>query len=517
MLAARFVALTLIGGLLSAQPAAAAFYPLELTNIKPVGASPSGLDAGNRIYRAYPGIEYNIRAAVVGGDYPFVYSLSNAPAGMTINAATGVISWPSPQANASPTITVRDAAGAQVSATWPITVTASGFVFIDAVNGRNAASNGCSSSCGTGTAASPWRTIKDMYLSAGAGSFVYFRNGTYNVLDIPRTNVGGAWERVEFTDNARPVVWLAYPGQSPRIDFGYQAGVEAAPLIRLGGANVYVDGFETTRSRIIAFQVGATVNRGATFRNMNMHDTGPGIDGSNAAFIMFTQNYPSQAYGSVIQDSIFCGVTGEGTTLKTYSNLKLLIENTTHCNAEVGLELKSDTSQFTVRGNTFRNFSSINSQAALGGNMHMVDDMTYGEILFNNVLNPTGAALHVNQDGQAREVYVHRNTLVGRVQLSAVDAADGPFRLTDNVIVNNDSGTPAGSHVYHNQVTAPARIILNNNLVGSPANNIVDANGNLTSAFANYIGTRGHMISGGNGGGGTTLTAPTNVRIISSN
>jgi hypothetical protein len=505
----RLLAAALLATMAMAQPADAAFYPLELTNIKPVGAYPNGLDANNRIYRAYPGLEYNIRAAVIGGDYPFTYSLNNAPAGMTINSATGEISWLNPQGNASPTIVVRDAAGAQVSATWPITVTASGFVFIDAVNGRNAANNGCSSSCGTGTASNPWRTIKDMYMNAPVNSFTYFRNGTYTVLDIPRTGVGGVWERVEFTDKSN--VWLAYPGQSPRIDFSYTGG-GAVPLIRFVGPNVYVDGFETLRSHLIGFQVGNVVNRGSTFRNLNMHDTGPGVDGTNASFIMYTQNYPNQSYGNVIHDSTFCRVTGHAVTVKTYSAFKMLIESTTHCNTAVGLELKSDTSQFTVRGNTFRNFTGVSWQAALGGNMHMVNDHTYGEISFNNILNPGAMALFVNQDGQAREVYVHRNTLVGNVQINAVDTSDGPFRFSNNVIVNNASGTPSGSRITFNNVTVPTRVTISNNLTGTPSNNIVDANGNLTPAYSGYIGTHGHMLGDESA---EPPAPPSNLRIIS--
>jgi hypothetical protein len=352
-----------------------------------------------------------------------------------------------------------------------------------------------------------------MYLNAQTGAFVYFRSGTYNVLDLPRANVDGVWERVEFIEGSRPVIWMAYPGQAPRIDFGYQAGVENGPLIRLGGSNVYVDGFETLRSRIIGFQIGHSTTRGSTLRRLNMHDTGPGIDGSNAAFIMFTQNYPSQAYGVTIQDSTFCGVTGHGTTIKTYSLIKVLIENTTHCNARVAVELKSDTSQFTVRGNTFRNMISTNAEAALGGNMHMVDHQTYGEILFNNVINPNGTAMNVNQDGQAREVYLHRNTFVGMVTVNGADTADGPFRFTNNVIVNSMSGTPSGSHVNYSGVTAPERISQVNNLVGYPADGLVDAYGLLTPAFAGYIGTRGHMV----GVAGPAPSAPTNVRITSSN
>jgi hypothetical protein len=411
---------------------------------------------------------------------------------MTINPATGEITWPNPRADATPTITVRDVAGAQVSATWPITVTASGFVFVDARSGRNTSGNGCTTNCGTGTIANPWRTIKDVYLNGTAGAFVYFRTGAYDVLDVPRINAGNPWERVEFIERDRPVVWMAYPGDSPEIDFGYQAGVEFGPMIRFGGSNVYVDGFGTKRSHIIAFQVGHQNGRGSTFRRLTMRETGPGLDGSNAAFIMFVQTYPAQAYGVSIQDSTFCGVTGHGTTIKTYSMVKLLIENTTHCNAHTALELKSDTSQFTVRGNTFRDLVRVRHlDAAIGGNMHMVHHRTYGEILFNNVVFPTGIALRLNQDGQAREIYVHRNTFVGRVQIDPTDAASGPFTLSNNVIVSDDDG-PSGSRIHHAGRSDVSRTIVSNNLVARPSAKMVDTAGSLTAA--KYIGTYGHML-----------------------
>src|SRR4029079_14725153 len=56
-------------------------FPLELLNIKPVGSPPRGLSQNNRIFRAYPGVTYNIRAAVIGGNYPYSYTLSNPPSG----------------------------------------------------------------------------------------------------------------------------------------------------------------------------------------------------------------------------------------------------------------------------------------------------------------------------------------------------------------------------------------------------------------------------------------------------
>ena len=85
--------------LAAAMPAAAANYPLELISPRAVGTSPSSglaaMPSGHRIFKAYPGLEYNIRAVVIGGAYPFTFALSNAPSGMSINA-DGTITWPNP-------------------------------------------------------------------------------------------------------------------------------------------------------------------------------------------------------------------------------------------------------------------------------------------------------------------------------------------------------------------------------------------------------------------------------------
>lgn len=493
-------ALRILGGLvvaaavMGADPAFAANYPLEFANPR------AGLSTNHRFRRAYPGIEYNVRAAVVGGAYPFTYSLSNAPAGMTIDAITGEIRWPSPQAAASPTITVVDAEGTRISIAWSIAVTTSGFRFIDAVNGRNALGNGCSSTCGTGTISNPWRTISDMAENGAAGDFIYFRNGTYRVTDLPREGIGGPWERVGFPEYRSPVVWMAYPGQSPVIDFSYVAGSENAPLIRFGGNNVWVDGFQTMRSRHIAFQYETEPNgTGPTFRRLRMRDI-VGVDGTNASFIMTTTT-PEVARYAVIQDSDFSGVVGTGVTLKIYAQHKMVIEDTIHHDSSYAIELKDDVRQFSVRHNTIYNVQNT----GIGGNMQ--ETGTHGEIMFNNVR--AGLALDLNQNGMAGRIHAYRNTLVGRAQVRNTDSADGPFWIYNNVIVNSDSGTPSGSHVYHNNVSAPGQVILNDNLPGYPSANMVDAEGNLTAAYAQYIGTHGHQLAGITG-----PRPPTNLRIV---
>jgi hypothetical protein len=146
---------------------------------------------------------------------------------------------------------------------------------------------------------------------------------------------------------------------------------------------------------------------------------------------------------------------------------------------------------------------------AIGGNEHDYNGLvTNGETLFNTVLSPSRTAMTFNMDSLSGATFIYRNTLVGRVEARGVGPGDGPFRLSNNVIVNSDSGTPSGSHILHVSVSDPSRIILSSNLVGYPADNIVDSQGRLTAAYASYVGTHGSQI------GPSGPSAPTNLRII---
>jgi hypothetical protein len=463
--------------LLMCATANAANYPLEITNIR------DGLRPTSRLLRAYPGLEYNIRAAVIGGAFPYVYALEQAPAGMTINRNTGEIVWSNPIGSAKPTLIVTDSEGTRVSASWAINVSPAGFRFVDAAAGKPAAGNGCSSDCGAGTFDKPWRGLRDVHSSGQSGDIVYFKTGTYSVAGLPQSGAGGGWERVEFPEARRPVAWLAFPGATPVIDFAVPAG-EVRPLIRFSGETVYVDGLETVNSRYIAFQLSGGFKNGATFRRLKMRANGPGVDGSNAAFIMTTSG--SQMTHTVIQDCEFSDVTGVSVTIKIYSQEKLLIEDTVHTRTPTAIELKADVRQFTVRGNRFSDVA----RTGIGGNMH--NETTFGEILFNNVR--AGVPLDLNQDGMAKKIDVYRNTFVGRVQVRNTDASDGPFLLANNVIISPDSGV-RGSRVYFERVSDPTRITVRDNLTGSPSEKIIDALGNLLPSYAASIGKIGHQIA----------------------
>lgn len=474
-------------GLAMSSLASAANYPLELVQPRAVSTSPASgypaITSTHRVFRAYPGLEYNVRASVVGGAYPYTFTLSGGPSGMTIDARTGLVTWPNPQATSSATLTVRDSEGTQVSSTWTINVGTAGFHFMDA---------NCTT-CGQGTVAAPFRSISQMVNSSAtrAGDILIFRTGTYNVLDMPRDSTGTGWERVEIDGSVKPVIWLAYPGERPIIDFAYARNGVSVPLIRFSGPNVYVDGFEAMRSRIIGFQTtsGPSENY-RTFRRLRMHtnsEPGANNDGSNAALIMTTQSYNNESRYMTIQDNEFYDVPVD-LAIKTYSLIKVLIEDNTFRDMLTGIELKADVPLFTVRGNSFYNIG----QDAIAGNMD--EGVTGGEINFNLIRNPGRWALDVNQNSTAIRIDIYRNTIRGRVRVRNTDATDGPFNFYDNIILSDDSGTPAGSKILHELVSAPARVTTRDNLVGPLNSTIVDATGLLTSQYSQYVGLRGHQV-----------------------
>jgi hypothetical protein len=479
-------------------PSGISNYPLELVTPRAQGTAPStgaaAITANNRIFKAYPGLEYNIRAVVIGGAYPYRFTLNNAPAGMTIHPQTGLIIWPNPQTNATPTLTVTDSEGAQQTSSWTITVSTNGFKFIDSIRGANHPT-------GTGTFLNPWRNLSDIVNSPAAtsGDILYFRTGVYTPAGITRGGIGGPWERIEFSESTKPVAWIAYPGENPIVDFGHVPGGDPGALIRFNGSNVYIDGLEARNSRVIGIQVSSGGGSNyRIFRRLRMHDLNilsVDLDGTNASFIMTMSSYQSSDAGGdlttwaqylAIQDNEFYNAGGNP-GIKGYSQWKVLIEDNSFYNLGEGIALKADMAQFTVRHNSMYAISG----SGIAGNNHSIT--THGEILFNLVQGAAVAALEINQDAQARRINIYRNTFVGTVLVRSADSEDGPFYFSNNVIVNNNPGVPAGSHISHRSVADPARIVINNNLVGNPADNIVDANGNLTPAYIQFLGTRGYQ------------------------
>ena len=119
------------------------------------------------IDKAYPGIEYNYRVAVKGGEYPYQFTLVEGPSGMTINKKTGEILW-TPASSLTDTVVVRisDMAGNSLVHQFEITSTKTGFYFVDGAKGNNS---------NNGSEASPWKTMAYASATADSASYVYVK------------------------------------------------------------------------------------------------------------------------------------------------------------------------------------------------------------------------------------------------------------------------------------------------------------------------------------------------------
>jgi len=469
-------------------------FSLRLTYPLGVGTVPSGRPANDRARFAYPGIEYNICGAAVGGSFPYTWTLSNEPAGMTIDADTGEISWPNPTSNASNiTITVEDGASDTDSATWSIVVSTSGWKFVDATGGSDAAA---------GTLAAPWETIEKVHTSGGTDR-IYFREGTYNLDGLtPSGSVGDT--HVEWNDgDGRELIWLGYPGEArPLIDL--QSSGTETPYIKSDCQVLHFDHLEIAN----AFRYGVQDVRGdhgLVIRRCDLYGLVGGSGGLNAALIMVSAAGDSTPHACVVvQGCEFSDTPADwtqGVCTKWYYTLYLLVERTTVTNCGEGHAVKESNAQYTLRQNTF---SGIDGQA-IGGDWG--DNETshghYGEICYNNIKDAGSDAIRINQNGDqaAGPTYIYRNTVQGIPRIFHGATGDGPIVIQSNVIVNDHAAEPPFPQGFATDNAPDITVFdfgtgVTANLLATTAAGAVDADGVLVGAYrTSYLGTHGHEIA----------------------
>jgi hypothetical protein len=408
---------------------AIAYTPFALEIIQPH----AGLDTRNRFYRAYPGLEYSVPVSAIGGVFPYRYALTAAPAGMTIDASTGVITWPSPaEGTVEVTVTVTDAAQAVQQVRWPITVTGEGWLFVDA-----AAPEG-----GTGTREAPFRTLLQVYGGSGREAkyadahrnrFVYVKDGTY-LLDgfIPN----GA--DVQWTDR-QPVVFLAYPGTRPKLDLtGRYLQAETAL------DNFYLDGFEVGP---MTAKMGFRLLGGSsdvTFWRLRFSDLAASKGSDNQSCIMSANGGDGKRWA--ILDSSFTRVH-HGYGIIGYAVEKLLVGRCSFTEMDdptgtssLPVGPKVDCQRWVVRENRFARNAVQN--VWLYYVHHEKSPNPYGEmeVAYNLIEagdGPDAFALTINQGASAVTLpsYIYRNTIVGRIQLFWYQPEFAPMHFRDNVLV----------------------------------------------------------------------------------
>ena len=487
--------------LIGITPAQSANFGLEIIQPQP------NLDTRNRFYKAYPGLEYNVRMAVIGGEYPYRYELLTAPSGMSIDGR-GEITWSNPSTGSSAypiSVRVTDSAGSTRTVNWSITVTTEGFLFVDSANGTPAAQGG------TGRIDNPWKSLKDVYggdtyndksRAHHSGAFVYWRGGTY-ILDAYVEDCPSEC-RVPLVSNNKPQVWLAYPGEKPVFRMVTPNGTGAQIITYGGGDNAYFDGLEfdlngNTRGVGVKFGGGNNV----TFRRNTSHGIRNGASGGNNSLVFITN--PGRNYS--IQDNIGYDVN-TGYWLLGYSASNVLIENNRIYN--IGYEgdshpigPKEGTLRWFIRGNYLHDNprNSINLQYSDSRGIQSGDI----EISYNLVTRGGGRVrINSNYTSNGRPVYIFRNTFMDAVDVSKATSTNGPFHFHQNVIINETSHP---DKIQRNSIDDPSRLLVSENLTGRWSDNIVDERGNLTQNYISYVGSRGHQI-------GQQLAPPKGVRLI---
>jgi Putative Ig domain len=404
----------------------AANIPMEIIQPQP------GLTITNRYYKAYPNIEYNVKVGVLGGTFPFVYSLTTKPTGMTINADTGVITWPIPTTSGSPhnvTVSVKDAENTTVTRSWTVTVTTSGFYFLDAVTGNDS---------NNGSLSSPWKTMAawdkgDKNDTTYKNAFLYYRAGTYY------TRAAGVyWEdsgRLPLYGGGKPNVWLGYPGETAVIDVN---GAHIAAYY-----NSYFDKLDIRNNTDFGIRVASSgsnlVVRRINFSNIGLNDTS-----MNQSGVMISNGGDTRGTNKLISENT-CNDMTHAYCLLGYSSDKVVVEYNTMTNmtGKHGIAPKANVSNWSIRKNTaVTGMNTLNVLwlgLATGANGALSFNM---DISFNNIKASSGTALSVGAEGPVYgPVYSYNNTYMGKVIVLHTDGST-PVSFVQDTMSNPPRPAP---------------------------------------------------------------------------
>jgi hypothetical protein len=482
-------------------------FPLPSANYEPsvitqeIIAPRTGLASWYRYYKAYPGVLYEVPISVLGGAAPHYFELLQAPPGMTIGnylrrdyltngpQAYGLIQWSNPTTSGSPhTIEVRvtDQVGTQTSVTWSLTVTTSGFIFLDRVNGNRSSANG---GTGTGTIGNPFLDIRDWYAGAtgGTGSstkndttyqgyIVYYRGGgTYSLNDAYLENGG---TRLTCT-SAKPAVHLGYPGETASIAFGpAQWNCENEPIY-LGElsftdlSNGKAQNFRSAQNNFVAFKI-----------NCDAPIT-PGATGSNGSIFFAVESGSEKLYHTLTR-SEFAGADGIDLLL-AYGSSKWVIDWNTVIGAITGgnchgIYLKDANRNVSARFNRAEHPSNNTHLFRIDGYNNDFNSDNF-DLIFNSAKSTADCVQWGNNGTSVGTTAERRNTWNG----------GNPARLASN------AGTLNSARNVIRYVTSPltaGAMTVNTTDNLQATSGLIDSSNLLTGADrTNYLGIRGHEIS----------------------
>ncbi|NLT51201.1 MAG: T9SS type A sorting domain-containing protein [Ignavibacteria bacterium] len=363
------------------------------------------------IDKAYPGIEYNYRLAVKGGEYPYEFTLVDGPSGMTINKNSGEILW-KPVSLLTDTVVIKisDKSGNSLMHRFDITSTKTGFYFVDGAKGNNS---------NNGSEASPWKTMAYASATADSASYVYVKKGTYSETFTMVVNKCGRF--------------FAYPGDSVVV---IGAGTGTASFSVVGKNRIFQGFVFDGRGLRWIFSVAGSVNNVIWRKNemRNVFDT----TRANPCFIFFW-NQESRYTNMVIQNNIFHDLSDpvayHGASVTYYAVVNSLYED------NHAYDIDGDGVDEKVGGkrNTFRNniFNDIRMYQAIRLNSNPSSDST--EICYNLIYNCTQGIQIGSNGSYVANIFVHHNTCLNPIILANLviaGANSNNINIYKNIIGN---------------------------------------------------------------------------------
>ena len=447
----------------------------------------AGLDTRNRFYKAYPGVEYRVKAAVRGGAFPYFYELTTAPAGMLIDPVSGEIVWPEPPESGLPydvVLQVTDQELTTVTVNWTIQVTTDGFIFVDALNGNDN---------NDGSFANPYRTLNGWYKNNKSDGthrddFVYYMDGTYRTRDVPIED----GIRMACADANKPMVQMAYPGHTPVIDV-----LNSHWIYYQGSNNVYFQGFvwenidqpNPSRMKQNALVIESTGDHVTIFRNTFEGGISRNLTGANPGMVFATNGNEGRNWA--ITNNRFNNVLGYSAVLAYDLENGLIAENIIDGMSggdAWGLYIKISNKELTLRQNSA--IGSVSKPLIRLDGYTTEERQRDIEVCYNNGSGSERVLYIGNNPSGAGRIWSYRNTWRGGfIMIRDQGGDDGPFYFERDAIQHN------GAHadgIFRNNSTAP--VVQDDLVVGTSG--VVDSNGGLAgSSRTNFLGTHGHEIS----------------------
>lgn len=474
-------------------------------------ASPrAGVSGSYRPYKAYPGILYEVPVSVVGGSPPFECRIVSGPPGMTLGknlpsdyltAGPGdyCILRYTPSASGVPydvevSLEVEDQLGTVVDTSYTITVTTSGFLFVDSISGSRSSANGGS---GTGTIDNPFLGIRDWYAgstggtgsntktdSTHQGKFVYYRAGTYALNDAYLETSGTRLT----TTNVKPTVHMGYPGETANLSFAGAIWNNESQPIWISNFTWVDTGEWPASNNAQHYRWGGGQDDFMAFKNVISDVTSTASQSGSNASIFFTVVAGGVGSYHVVSHNTFGDVRGHDSWLMYHVD-KGVFEWNTHIGPIGGANGHGVYHKDTVRNvssrfNLFLNSSNATHCFRFDGYSTGGFGVTGNEIIFN-ACRTSGDALLYGFETPGTN-YERRNTFYSGNPFRDTD--DGSCTIyTSNNVVRYSGSLNSGSTCTINGAAT--------NLAATSG--LIDTSTLLLTGTdrTNYLNIKGHEIS----------------------